>query len=263
MLFFDDPADPWLPLLQGIPDVAAIACDAAHWASLGIARPDTQEVRQITNANIALRMAREQGADWLAHIDSDELIHTDGRTIGQILDTVQGDMARFDLREAIAPDTPARHTFDALWFRVSIPLDAVARLDPALRVGERWLRGHIASKVAVRIASPVEQIGIHWVDIPPMTPETPQGARLLHFPCIMLDRWREHWKRRRDGSGTVGSMGDHRWIQAREAEDAYGDPAAEQAAFARMHQMAPELRARLTPEGLVEQILLDPASLAL
>ena len=138
----------------------------------------------------------------------------------------------------------------------------MARLDPALRVGERWLRGHIASKVAVRIDSEVERIGIHWVDIPPMTPETPKGAFLLHFPCIMLARWREHWKRRRDGTGTVGGMGDHRWIQAREAWDAYGDPIAEQAAFARMHQMAPALRDRLARDGLVEQILLDPATLA-
>lgn len=259
ILFFDDPNDPWAQSLQNQPDVTIIPCDAAHWEKFAGTRPDIIDERQIANANLALDMARREGADWLTHIDSDELILTDGRPIGTILDGVQQDVARFALREAIAPPGVAPHAFAADWFRISIPLEQIpARVPEGLRVGGRWLRGHIASKVAVRVQSPVERIAIHNVASPDnLAVGEPAGARLLHFNCTMLERWRALWNRRRDGTGTTFYGGGHRWLQGHEAWRVLGDAVTEEEAFDRLHRLAPDILEWAKNEGLAERIALD------
>ncbi|MBB3953428.1 glycosyltransferase family 2 protein [Novosphingobium sediminicola] len=262
ILFFDDPDDSWAQGLQNQPDVTVIACDAAHWRALTGRKPELIDLRQIANANLALDMARREGADWLAHIDSDELVLTDGRPIGAILEAMEQDVARFALREAIAPPGVAPHAFASDWFRISIPAaDIPARVPQHLRVGERWLRGHIASKVAVRVASPVQRLAIHHVEAPELPVGEPEGTLLLHFNCITLERWRALWNRRRDGTGTTPYGGGHRWIQGHEAWRVLGDAIAEEEAYDRFHRLSPEVLAWAQKEGLAERITLDQSLL--
>ncbi len=81
-LFFDDPADPFADTLTGNPSVTAILSTPdirARWSSLRsfVKYRDHIETevmaRQILNCELAIRMAAEQGFDWILHIDSDEL----------------------------------------------------------------------------------------------------------------------------------------------------------------------------------------------
>ena len=262
ILFFDDPNDPWARTVQGRDDVQVVLCDETHWRGLTGERPELIDLRQMANANLALAMARREGADWLAHIDSDELVLTEGRPIGAILAAMHQDVARFPLREAIAPPGIAPHAFASQWFRVSIPpAEIAARVPEHLRVGERWLRGHIASKVAVRVQSAVERLAIHHVEAPPMPVGTPEGALLLHFNCITLERWRALWNRRRDGTGTTPYGGGHRWIQGHEAWRVLGDPVAEEEAYDRFHRLSPGVLAWAEKEGLAQRITLDQSLL--
>jgi hypothetical protein len=262
VLFFDDPADPWLDFARSQADVTAIACNAAHWALTG-GRPDIIDERQRANATAALAMARAGGGDWLAHFDSDELLLTDGRSIGTILASFPHDLARFPLREAIPPEGIAPHAFAAAWFRVNVPLDEMHRVPAELQIGGRWLRGHIASKVAVRTASVAQSMGVHSVDTPEMPAAPLAGTKLLHFNCITLERWIALWTRRLDGTGTTHYGGGHRWIQGHEAWEVLGDPQAEQAAYDRIHRLSPATLERLAAQGLVEQIDIDPALLGI
>jgi hypothetical protein len=53
-LFFDDPADPVLPLFVGRGRITARTCGMADWRAAGIKPEDGIEVRQRHNADLAL-----------------------------------------------------------------------------------------------------------------------------------------------------------------------------------------------------------------
>jgi hypothetical protein len=85
-LYFDDPCDPWITAASQVPGVTVIPCTPElreAQRSLGgtfeaMGPFITKEVmaRQILNAEHALGLARELGADWLLHLDVDELFHS-------------------------------------------------------------------------------------------------------------------------------------------------------------------------------------------
>lgn len=72
VIYFDDPDDPAAAGLARLaPRVAAVRCDAAHWAALKPRRPGRKTGRQTANAQQAYDAAQ---VDWLAHVDVDEFI---------------------------------------------------------------------------------------------------------------------------------------------------------------------------------------------
>jgi hypothetical protein len=70
-LCLDEPDDPALPLLAGVPGVTAIRCDAEWWAGFGQDRPAKHQVRQLRNIN---RILRQTALPWVAHLDVDEFL---------------------------------------------------------------------------------------------------------------------------------------------------------------------------------------------
>jgi hypothetical protein len=77
-LFFDDPTDPALDALAAYPNVTCIRCDDRYWSNSGFTvMPSDLNRKQIINANVGLRLAREIGIAWITHIDSDELLYAE------------------------------------------------------------------------------------------------------------------------------------------------------------------------------------------
>jgi hypothetical protein len=85
-LFFDDPDDPAVGHVSGLPRVRCIRCDAAHWASAGH-RPDRHQNRQGRNMKWAYRRTR---LPWLGHIDVDEYL-LPRRPVGEVLAGLHAD----------------------------------------------------------------------------------------------------------------------------------------------------------------------------
>jgi hypothetical protein len=209
-LFFDDPADPALPAFIGMNRVTAIACTLAGWQAAGLRLEDGIEARQAHNARTALTWACAAGAQWLLHVDSDELIYTPGGDLADWLAQrpADCDAVTFPVLEAIPYASSRRHPFDACWlFKTTTRVDAL-RLKLAARAGCRqallygYFRGHTVGKTATRVRADIDDVGIHFPTRaagPPLRIETAADAFVLHYDGCTFDSWRQKWGRRRDG----------------------------------------------------------------
>jgi hypothetical protein len=216
-LFFDDPADPALPAFAGMERVTATACTLEGWRAASIRPQDGIEARQIHNANAAMTWARASGAQWLLHLDSDELIYTPSDNLAAWLDSrpLNIDAVIFPVLEAIPRALARGHPFQACLLFKTIPRSDVARLRLAARLGCRralrygYFRGHIAGKTASRVRADVDDVGIHFPTRaagPPLRVETAGDAYVLHYDGCTFEAWRQKWARRRDGTGLARNM---------------------------------------------------------
>ena len=266
VLFFDDPDDTAADAAAGHPGVVPIRCDAAYWHARRVDRPTAIEERQTVNVNFGMTVARSHGFDWIAHIDSDELLfaHTD---IGTVLTGCSANVVRFAMKEAVAEEDYYASRFAATLFREQ--LTAAGRkqlaafpapaLEEILFEGE-YFRGHSASKVAVRLDSNIRLMGIHGPQRPKRMPElrTEQIA-LLHYDCIGIDDWKRKWSRRLDASGTATEMRAARSKQLELFKQAYGNEASERALYARLHKVSEQQKRLLMSLGLLTVVSLDLA----
>ena len=80
-LFFDDPGDPGLDLFRDHPAVHCYACDEEFWKA-NIPPVRTEPAKKVQEKQFALLWVllnrQVPDVDWLAHIDSDELIWAPG-----------------------------------------------------------------------------------------------------------------------------------------------------------------------------------------
>jgi hypothetical protein len=243
VLFFDDPDDPAAAALADVGKVVSIRCDAAYWAARRMQKPDAIEHRQIANANFALQIARAEGYDWIAHIDSDELLLAE-RPLGLVLAEYSADVVRFDIKEAVAEQDFYVCRFETTLFRQPLTEDRrkrLASIAPAdiqgiLFEGE-YFRAHTVSKAAVRLNSRIESMGIHGPRSPRLSEVQTPKIVLLHYDCIGIDDWRRKWVRRLDASGTATGMRAARVTQMKLFAQAYGDESAERALYALMHKV--------------------------
>jgi len=221
-LFFDDPADPAIASLRDNPRVDCVPCDRHHWGSTD-PRPLAIEERQHYNAWRGLRLAREQGFDWVIHIDSDELVYSKcglERLFGTLDPSVQ--VLHFPTLEAIPEKLAFENVFaEARFFRVAAPqvhgrkheriklrlrLESYQRLRPVVALlndrdffGESFLLGHVLGKSATRANAPVASIWNHYpnpVEGETLRTKVAKEAWLLHYDACGFDAWATKWKRR-------------------------------------------------------------------
>lgn len=226
-LFFDNPDHPGIGLVEDEPRITVVRCDAEYWPG-GAAKREklTLHQRQWYNANKALQWARARGFDWIAHIDSDELLYYPGR-LHQALEAlpVNTEVVRFRVFEAVPEQFHSDDPFGRVrYFRVG-PMRPTARTRPrtwgewvvaGARVSGYWLRlaiakilcpaargpllrGHIGGKSAVRTQAPVRGMGVHLPAPPPgyyyrdfFLP----GGALLHYDCWDFESWLAKWRGR-------------------------------------------------------------------
>ena len=89
-LFFDDPDDPDLQFVKGDARVVPLPVTKSLHQAQRTKFPEifcwgdyATEVmaRQIVNATWALELSRQEGIDWLVHIDADEILYAPGTTL--------------------------------------------------------------------------------------------------------------------------------------------------------------------------------------
>jgi hypothetical protein len=226
-LFFDDPNHPGVTIFEHNPRVTVVRCDVNYWPGGASKRERlTLHERQWYNANKALEWAKQRGADWIVHIDSDELLYYPGdlrSALQSVPDHVE--VVRFRVYEAVPEGLHCEHPFASVrYFRVgpirptrktmprsvadwAIALARIAGYYLRLAIGKifcpgargPFLRGHIGGKSAVRIGAPVQGMGVHVPAPPPgyryIDYFLPGGA-VLHFDCSDFDSWLAKWEER-------------------------------------------------------------------
>ena len=223
-LFFDNPEHPGIAAVAEDSRITCVRCDAEYWPGGAAKRQRlTLHERQWFNANRGLQFARERNFDWIAHIDSDELLYFPGR-LQEALERLpeKVEVVRFRVFEAIPAQGGSDHPFAQIrYFRVgpmrptskTRPRGLIAwcragmhvagyysRLGVAKAIGAAgwgpFLRGHTGGKSAVRVRAPIQGMGVH-------VPAPPRGrtyldfflphAALLHYDCADFDSWLTKW----------------------------------------------------------------------
>ncbi|MGA7384750.1 MAG: glycosyltransferase family 2 protein, partial [Methylocella sp.] len=266
ILFFDDPNDESIVYFDAYNEVNCITCDVLCWETHGNRRPSSIEERQEINANMGLELAMRNGFQWIAHIDSGELIFTKG-DLREILSGCPVDvdvLTFFSIREAAPERGHYENIFEPTLFKKP---GNERRETLALLFGCRggffegeYFGGHRASKVAVRISRKIMRMGIHGPKPPNegLAEVKTHRIKLLHYDCVGMEAWKTKWAGRIDGSRAVAATRPNRKRQLevfREAFVKYGDELAN--LYNRLYIIPKYERIVLKLLGLLELIKLD------
>jgi hypothetical protein len=287
-LFFDDPIDPAADEVTRHARVTSVRCDVDHWTTNGSPRPPSILERQRVNARAALDLARRAGFDWIAHIDSDELLYAT-KPLNELLAEVSEDVhaLKFPTMEGVVD----RFEYDRVFEQISLFKVHPARLGGGLRIDPderirlsrdaaefrrrlrwaRWLgcasisedayvRGHVEGKSAVRTNADLRGLSCH--DPIPASRDTlrasvADGAWLLHFDCRGFASWKEKWRKLNSIAGEL-SRHRRRQIQRFEAICESGDASRLSPFYKELYFVRPYDRFILTRLGLLRRLDLDP-----
>jgi hypothetical protein len=230
-LFFDDPSDEAIAAFRGIERVTCVRCDASHWRRLDVPSDASVEERQEANATYALHHARTEGIDWVAHIDSDELLHSRAKPLRSFFERAprDTDVLMFPVMEAAPQQMEYAHPFSEItlfkhcpwvpvpnnmysmrpidrmrlwlrmqWWRRRKQLATLAGCTHS-NIIRRYLLGHMDGKSAVRPSAPVARYPSHRphpARSQTLQAEVVRGASLLHFDCQGFASWKTKWTRR-------------------------------------------------------------------
>jgi len=215
-LYFDDPNDTSIELIEH-QNVEVIRCDEHYWSKYH-ERPNEVEKRQVINATACAHNAYEQGFEWLIHIDVDELLFPHNN-IKNVLKNITSDAVRFNLLEAVSSKVNYQHIFQANIFR---SLSDISLIKKAQRLNchhafiqNFYFRGHVLSKLALRLSPEIKIFGIHHAELKQkeITVVATDLISLLHFDCVGFDDWYSKWKGRADGISVMEGMRDIRKMQ--------------------------------------------------
>lgn len=258
-LFFDDPDDQAISFLQDYERVECVRCDARYWAEYGGHRDRSVEERQEANATRAWQWAKEQGFDWLVHLDSDELLHSK-RGLRSLFarQSSRTDVVLFPVMEAVPQAMRCPRPFhDISLFKYYAPVGGrhasftMTRYDQirywmhvqawrrrkqvATALGcahsqiiGQYLLGHMVGKSATRTTAPVARIQNH-LPVPQkgkqLTRSVAFSAAVLHFDCRGYDPWKAKWARRLRGEADFdfSRFAPHRRKQLTRLQAAYED----------------------------------------
>ncbi len=251
--------------LKAHPKVRVQTCDAAHWKRLMGRRPDKHQARQTLNATHAY--ARKAEVDWLIHMDVDEFLVPED-SVAAALSSVPATTTSARVR----PMEQLGGASDA--FKAFIPSDGsrqarVAALYPTFG---KHLKGgfvsHVAGKLFVRTGLDDITVKIHNAfqgDQMLAGAAEPGGLSLAHCHAKTWDAWRAAYGYRLDKGSyrselkpatgpDKGGMTLHdlfRWLEAERGE------AGLRAFYDEVIGDSPDMRARLSAQGLLRRVDLD------
>lgn len=194
ILYFDDPDDAAIELVKDLPRVKAIPCDTTHWAGLG-QRSARHQARQKANAQHAYGQTE---AEWIIHIDADELISGD-ENIGEVLARSEHSILRLPPYETLFYDKAGRAGRRDHYFRGVLPNTAQGKRIAAAAYGPfestlfSGMLSHSAGKYFVRTGQPGLSLSIHapYEDNKRRAHPDAPGLKLLHFHGGDYAHWRE------------------------------------------------------------------------
>lgn len=265
-LFFDDPNDRAIVQLAEYRSVTCIGCDAEHWKRVGCEADSHIEERQILNANLALTWAREMGYDWIAHIDSDELIHVETPLKSLLLGLSEAwPVLWFPSLEAVPQKMKYSRPFEEMHLFKALPTRDHhyfrGKNEAAFFRGE-FFRGHTGGKSAVRTAAEIATLSLHRPldnKHQPLPALRSRNAMLLHYDCYDFDAWYTKWLRRCDGTATAGGR-PNRLAQFEAFKALYEkrDIEGMKQFYRRLYFLPDHVVESLKEEGMIREIQLNP-----
>ncbi|NKX36835.1 glycosyltransferase family 2 protein [Rhodobacteraceae bacterium R_SAG4] len=269
-LYLDAPCPEALPHLENHPYIRVIETTEAHWQKRRSRVPVKHQVRQSLNATRAYRR-QARDLDWLIHIDVDEFLWSTSPIKTQLASLTDDTIcARVRPLELLAG---SNDQFKARVPQGSSASATSARLYP--RFGG-YLKGgfvsHIQGKVFVRCGLSDVELRIHnvfvdGVENPAQTELDDMG--LCHFHASDWEHWLNHYRYRlQKGSyradlrpaqpRETGGVTLHELLSSLESEE--GESGL-RAFFDEVCADSPDLRQKLTTEGLLRQRSLPLAQL--
>jgi hypothetical protein len=226
-LFFDDPADPDLPRAAAHPSVTAIPHDSRlreRWFALPQYAEQSAFVdrevmaRQVLNTELAMALAREDGFEWLLHIDSDELFYSPSQSAAAHFASLEDQRLEtivYMNYEAVPERDEISDFFREVdLFKVPPHLNAKP-VTPALvravqstpQLHPHFFNFYASGKSAVRLsAAGMRPSGVHHFVRPDTRWEAGQSRHhfILHFACCGFENfWAKYV--------TLGGFGDQWW----------------------------------------------------
>ena len=267
-LFFDDPADPAIDTLVEYKKVTCFRCDDEYWSKSGVTvLPSDLNQKQIINANVGLRLAREMGIDWITHIDSDELLYAKegiATALSRIAPNVE--VISFQVLEAVPEQLEYEFMFAEVRLfkrthrrlnRIFFALAKALGCKSVFYNGE-YFRGHHC-KTALRTGASVKSMGIHEPvkdDERPFETIKVRHIKLLHYDACAFTTWRKKWSIRLDGTISVNVRGNRKQ-QWEEIDQAFRQGEGKLTdLYKRMHFVSRRQQHVLRCLGLLENIRL-------
>lgn len=259
-LYLDAPDPATEAALKAHPRVRLRVCDASYWRQRGMKRPHKHQVRQAANANHAY--GRRVEMDWLAHIDVDEFLWTEGQSIAARLAETPADVDSLRLRpmEALAGGGDL--------YKAYVPPDAdrqaiCARLYPRFGAAVKGgFLSHVAGKLFLRTGRQGLTLRLHNVfrgqDQNPNSRVSPD-IQLCHRHAVSWEQWRDHYRFRLERGSYRAELppAQPRNPWARSLHDTLHDLEAQEgeaglrAFFQEVAEATPALCAALKREGLL------------
>lgn len=212
ILCFDDPQDAAIEVLKDTPKVRCVRCTPEFWRSIGM----TVDRRFTRRQNRAVqKFYREQEEGWFLHVDGDELVHLEGRTLAEELKITDPDVRAVQILpvENIQTDQPE----GVAHFRLLMSRRAVRRIytgQHGAMQRRQGLSGHTEGKCATRaglVDAQMRQHFMHYADGAAIIDRTigpEEGAYLLHFFDQGYDVWRNKVPWRMSAAGYRGLLGE-------------------------------------------------------
>lgn len=192
--------------------VTCINCDARYWLSLGRDRPDNLDARIQANRMHGIGMCQEQGVEFVAGIDGDELLYASGNLNRTIASEIAGlDAVMVLPYEAVHDrDSIGRPIFEARHFKV-IPNRVNRHAVPLFYrhihdYTDNGFLGHTAGKAIIRTDAGIvayENSHRPRLSDPSRIAKT-YKMKLLHFDCANESEWISKWEKRLDGRANAG-----------------------------------------------------------
>ncbi|MEM6821301.1 MAG: glycosyltransferase family 2 protein [Verrucomicrobiota bacterium] len=199
-LFLDHPNDDLTSKYKHESRITFTPVDHDQIRQMQVPHPTAHVRRQFVTANKAWKSAIDQNFDWIIHFDQDEFIACSNGLCNELskIDKATS-YVRFGLLELQPEFEPPKKRFDEpLLFRRR--QSRIQRVIMQLRgcggtmIKHRFLRGHQASKCAIRVQSEqIKHINIHSPKLNYGTLEFDRfhpNIDLIHFNCLSYKHWR-------------------------------------------------------------------------
>lgn len=197
LVFLDAPRSPGQPevhdLLAGEPHVSVVRTDAAWW---GGDRPRGLNVRQRINANLAAHaLAGVPGAEWLFHLDGDEVFAGDPEVLAAL--PAGTEAAWLSPLEAVSTFSPAEHPTRFKRLLDGEDLDLLHVLGVVDQpTNQSYFHGHVLGRSGIRPGSGLRLTLHEAVDADgQVAPRAEDPAlRVLHYDSISGEEFVRKWR---------------------------------------------------------------------
>lgn len=246
VLYFDDPEDPAIPILEREVGVECIRCTAQFWHSLGIAPEARFTKRQMAALTHGYSVA---STPWFLAVDADELVYFERNTLHEFAAAIPGEILafRFATAEAVEFNSGGQY------FRVPMSREAVRRVygeKAALFLPRKGLVGHADGKSLTRTALQIQKVRPHWIvgadGNPIRGPDSfsSDGSWLLHY----FDSGYENWRRKLSWRLRSWSFATPLVPYFEQDSDLDQEPRF-RSLYENLHRLEPDVLQRLIEEG--------------